>query len=144
MSSDIHILLVEDNDGDILLTREALDGHRIGHLSVVKDGEAAIRFLEGEAPYEAERAVSMVLLDINLPKIDGIEVLDHIKKSEHLRSIPVIMLTTSDSEEDIRKSYYKHANSYITKPGDLDEFSRQLRTIEDYWTSTAQLPPACS
>lgn len=144
MHSDIHILLVEDNDGDILLTREALDGNGIGHLSVVKDGEAAIRFLEGEAPYETERSVSMVLLDINLPKVDGIEVLDHIKNSDRLRAIPVIMLTTSSAPDDIQKSYYKHANSYITKPGDLEEFTRQLRLIEDYWISTAQLPPACS
>ena len=107
------------------------------HRTPARERARVVAFMEQESP-------DLILLDINLPRMDGTEVLGIIKSDPELKRIPVIMLTTSSSQDDIQRSYYKHANSYITKPGDLDEFSRQLRIIEDYWTSTAQLPPACS
>ena len=138
---DVHILLVDDNEGDILLTKEALAEARIiNKISVAYDGIEAIRFLRKEAPFEGGETPDLILLDINLPMMDGTEVLSVIKNDAGLRRIPVIMLTTSSSEKDILTSYNNHANCYITKPVDLEQFMCVVRTIEDFWISIVRLP----
>lgn len=137
----IHILLVDDNEGDILLTREALDDARIiNKISIAYDGLEAIRFLKKE-PGGVDTP-DLILLDINLPKMNGTEVLGIIKNDPDLKRIPVIMLTTSSAEKDIFASYDNHANCYITKPVDLDRFMDVVRTIEDFWISIVKLPKA--
>jgi two-component system, chemotaxis family, response regulator Rcp1 len=136
----IHILLVDDNEGDILLTREALDDARIvNKISIAYDGLEAIRFLK-KGP--SANTPDLILLDINLPKMNGTEVLGIIKNDPDLKRIPVIMLTTSSAEKDILASYDNHANCYITKPVDLDRFMSVVRTIEDFWISIVKLPKA--
>jgi CheY-like chemotaxis protein len=138
---EIHILLVDDNEGDILLTREALDDARIiNKVSIAYDGLEAIRFLK--EPPAREGIPDLILLDINLPRMNGTEVLEVIKNDPELKRIPVIMLTTSSSEKDILASYNNHANCYITKPVDLDRFMDVIRTIEDFWISIVKLPKA--
>jgi len=138
---EIHILLVDDNEGDILLTREALEEAKIvNRISVAYDGMEAIRFLRGSSPFTHRDTPDLILLDINLPKMDGKEVLGIIKSDPELRRIPVIMLTTSSSEKDIFASYDNHANCYITKPVDLERFMEVVRTIEDFWISIVKLP----
>ncbi len=135
----IHILLVDDNEGDILLTREALDDARIvNKISIAYDGLEAIRFLK-KSPVGADTP-DLILLDINLPKMNGTEVLGIIKNDPDLKRIPVIMLTTSSAEKDILASYDNYANCYITKPVDLNKFMDVVRTIEDFWISTVKLP----
>ncbi len=137
----IHILLVEDNEGDILLTTEALEeGKIINKVSVVKDGKLAIDFLNNKEPYADVEIPSLILLDINLPKKNGHEVLKYIKGSEKFRHIPIIMLTTSSSEKDIHEAYNHYANCFITKPGDVDEFMEAVTKIENFWISIVQLP----
>lgn len=137
----IHILLVEDNEGDILLTKEALaDGKIYNLLSVVKDGKEALDFLEKKGKYSGEKTPDLVLLDVNLPKKSGHEVLRFIKQNENLKSIPVIMLTTSSSERDIAESYKNYANCYITKPVDADEFIKAVLSLENFWINIVQLP----
>lgn len=137
----IHILLVEDNEGDIVLTTEAFEEGRITNsISVVKDGWEAIQYLEQNEGYEDVKKPDLVLLDINLPKINGHEVLKHIKSSEKLKQIPVVMLTTSSDEVDIKKSYDNFANCYITKPVEVDNFIHAISTIEEFWISIVQLP----
>lgn len=141
----IHILLVDDNEGDILLTREALSEARIiNKISIAYDGVEAISFLKKRPPYRDTDTPDLILLDINLPKMDGTEVLSIIKNDPELRRIPVIMLTTSSSEKDILASYDNHANCYITKPVDLDRFMAVVRTIEDFWISIVKLPKIAS
>jgi chemotaxis family two-component system response regulator Rcp1 len=141
----IHILLVDDNEGDILLTREALDDARIiNKISIAYDGMEAISFLKKHPPYRETETPDLILLDINLPKMDGTEVLSIIKNDPDLKRIPVIMLTTSSSEKDILASYNNHANCYITKPVDLDRFMDVVRTIEDFWISIVKLPKIAS
>jgi CheY-like chemotaxis protein len=136
----IHILLVDDNEGDILLTREALDDARIvNKISIAYDGLEAIRFLKKQVPGGGETP-DLILLDINLPKMNGTEVLSIIKNDPELKRIPVIMLTTSSAEKDILASYDNYANCYITKPVDLDRFMDVVRTIEDFWISIVKLP----
>jgi CheY-like chemotaxis protein len=136
----IHILLVDDNEGDILLTREALDDARIiNKISIAYDGLEAIRFLKKG---HGAQTPDLILLDINLPKMNGTEVLGIIKNDPDLKRIPVIMLTTSSAEKDILASYDNHANCYITKPVDLDRFMSVVRTIEDFWISIVKLPKA--
>ena len=143
MKKEVHILLVDDNEGDILLTREALgDARIINKVSVAYDGMEAIRFLKKPAAYED--VPDLILLDINLPKMNGTEVLELIKNDPELKRIPVIMLTTSSAEKDILASYDNHANCYITKPVDLDRFMDVVRTIEDFWISIVKLPKANS
>jgi CheY-like chemotaxis protein len=138
---EIHILLVDDNDGDILLTREALEEARIvNRISVASDGVQALCFLKKEHPFKHEDSPDLILLDINLPRMDGTELLGIIKRDPELRRIPVIMLTTSSSERDILTSYDNHANCYITKPVDLERFMDVVRTIEDFWISIVKLP----
>ena len=136
----IHILLVDDNEGDILLTREALEEARIiNKISIAYDGIQAIDLLKKSARV-AGTMPDLILLDINLPKMNGTEVLSIIKNDPDLRRIPVIMLTTSSSEKDILASYDNYANCYITKPVDLDRFMDVVRTIEDFWISIVKLP----
>jgi CheY-like chemotaxis protein len=137
----IHILLVEDNEGDILLTTDALEeGKIINKVSVVKDGKLAIDFLNNKEPYVDAEIPNLILLDINLPKKNGHEVLKYIKGSEKFRHIPIIMLTTSSSEKDIHEAYNHYANCFITKPVDVDEFMEAVTKIESFWISIVQLP----
>ncbi len=136
-----HILLVEDNEGDIILTMEALNEGKAGNkISIARDGEQAIQFLNKEGVYSNAPRPDLILLDINLPRIDGNEVLIYIKTNPILQSIPVIMLSTSTSEKDIADSYKNHANSYISKPADLDKFFEVIQKIENYWISIVHLP----
>ena len=136
----IHILLVDDNEGDILLTREALEEARIiNKISIAYDGIQAIDLLKKSARV-AGTMPDLILLDINLPKMNGTEVLSIIKTDPDLRRIPVIMLTTSSSEKEILASYDNYANCYITKPVDLHRFMDVVRTIEDFWISIVKLP----
>ena len=137
----VKILLVEDNEGDIVLTREALEEcNIIGKIEIARDGVTAIKFFEDILREEHSNLPDMVLLDINLPKKNGHEVLHFIKEHDLLRHIPVIMLTTSSSEKDIVESYKHYANCYITKPVDLDNFIDVISQIESYWFNIVQLP----
>ena len=137
----IQVLLVEDSPGDIRLTQEALKDAKIHiNLQVVRDGEQAMSFLMREGEYANAPRPDLILLDLNLPKKDGREVLKEIKESETLKIIPVVILTTSASEADILRSYSLHANCYITKPVTLDGFLTVVRSIEDFWMSVVKLP----
>ena len=138
---EIRILLVEDNEGDIVLTLKALrSAHVHNPIDVVRDGEEAIRFLHKEGAYAGAETPGLILMDINLPKLDGKEVLAVIKNHETLRVIPVVMLTTSDSEKDIIQSYYHHANCFITKPVNYKAFMEVIQTFKEFWISIVQLP----
>ena len=133
----IEILLVEDNEGDVELTREALAEGKVRNvLRVARDGVEALEMLRA-----AERLPDLILLDLNLPKKDGREVLEEIKGDPALLSIPVVILTTSKSEVDVVDTYRKHANCYITKPVDLDQFIDVVRSVEDFWLTVVRLPP---
>lgn len=139
----IEILLVEDNPGDVRLTLEALEeGKVMNNLSVVGDGVEALAFLRQEGKHADAPYPDLILLDLNLPKKNGYEVLKEIKKDPSLKRIPVVILTVSKDEEDILKSYNLHANCYITKPVDLDQFINIVKSIEDFWLSLVKLPPA--
>jgi len=138
----VEILLVEDNPGDVRLTVEALKDAKVrNRLTVVGDGEAALAYLRREGRYAEAQRPDLILLDLNLPRKDGREVLQEIKADESLRSIPVVVLTTSQAEQDIAKSYNLHANCYITKPVDLDRFVEVVRAIESFWFTIVKLPP---
>jgi CheY-like chemotaxis protein len=135
------ILLVEDSPGDVRLTREALRDAKICNaLNVVRDGEAALAFLRREGEYAAAPRPDIVLLDLNLPRKDGREVLEEMKADDDLRRIPVIVLTTSLAEQDVLRSYDLHVNAYVTKPLDLDGFVAVVRSIESFWLSIVRLP----
>lgn len=137
----IEILLVEDNPGDVRLTEEALkEGKVLNSMHVAKDGIEALSFLHKEGKYADAVRPDLILLDLNMPKKDGREVLAEIKHDEKLRRIPVVILTTSEAEEDIVKTYDSHANCYITKPVDLDQFIKVIKSIEDFWLSIVKLP----
>jgi CheY-like chemotaxis protein len=137
----INILLVEDNPGDVRLTREALNENKIvNELSLAGDGEEALKFLRKENGYENAPKPDLILLDLNLPKKDGRQVLAEIKNDEKLKRIPVIILTSSKAEEDILKMYNLHANCYITKPIDLKQFMQVIKTIEEFWLTIVKLP----
>jgi two-component system, chemotaxis family, response regulator Rcp1 len=137
----IQVLLVEDNPGDVRLTKEALkEGKLLNQLTVVGDGVEALSFLRKEGIYADAVQPELILLDLNLPKKDGREVLAEIKADPNLRRIPVVVLTTSSSEEDILKIYDLHANCYITKPVDLEQFMGVVKSIEDFWVSVVKLP----
>ncbi|HWP56445.1 MAG TPA: response regulator [Candidatus Acidoferrales bacterium] len=141
-SGAIEVLLVEDNPGDVRLTREALkEGRLLNNVSVAADGIEALAFLRREGKYAHAPTPDLILLDLNLPKKDGREVLAEIKADPRLRRIPVVVLTTSSAEEDIVKTYDLHANCYITKPVDLEQFMRVVKSIEDFWVSVVRLPP---
>ena len=137
----IEILLVEDNPGDARLTQEALkDGKLANHLSVIGDGESALRYLRREGKFVDRPKPDLVLLDLNLPGKDGREVLGEMKADPALRRIPVVVLTTSDAEADLLKSYDLYANCYIVKPLDLEQFVSVIRGIENFWLSIVNLP----
>lgn len=138
----VEILLIEDNPGDIRLTEEAFKEGKIrNNLRVVTNGVKAISFLRKEGKYKKAVRPDLILLDLNLPKKDGREVLAEIKNDKNLRRIPVVVLTTSKAEEDIVRSYDLHANSYITKPVDMDDFIGIVRSIEEFWFNIVKLPP---
>ncbi len=138
----IDILLVEDNPGDADLAREALEAGKLNNqLFVVGDGEAAMDFLFQSGSYSEMPRPDLILLDLNLPRKDGREVLADIKAHKDLKRIPVVILTTSDAEEDVLRSYNLHANCFITKPIDLNQFVKVVRSIEDFWFSIVVLPP---
>lgn len=142
VGKSVDILLVEDNPGDVRLTQEALkEGKVNNNLSVVSDGVEAMAFLRRQGKYAESPRPDLILLDLNLPKKDGREVLVEVKADENLRRIPVVVLTTSDSEKDILRSYNLHANCYITKPVDLDKFITVVKSIEDFWLTIVKLPP---
>ena len=141
-SRPVEILLVEDNPGDARLTQEALrEGKIRNNLSHVKDGAEALSFLRREKGFEAAPTPDIVLLDLNLPKKDGRQVLSEMKQDDGLKSIPVVVLTTSEAEQDILRSYELHANCYISKPVDLEKFISIVRAIEDFWLAVVKLPP---
>ncbi len=138
----IEILLVEDNPGDIRLTQEALKDSKLhNNLSVVEDGVEALAFLRCEGKYAKAPRPDIILLDLNLPRKDGREVLEEIKSHDTLKRIPVVVLTTSDDDMDIIATYNLHANCYITKPVDLQQFVRIVKSIENFWFSIVKLPP---
>lgn len=135
------ILLVEDNPGDAFLTKEALRESRFLHrLSIVEDGEEAMQFLRRQGNYGDAPRPDLILLDLNLPKMDGRELLAEIKEDAHLRHIPVIVLTTSDARQDIWGAYKLHANCYLTKPIQMDDFLQKVRSVEDFWLTVVRLP----
>lgn len=137
----IHILLIEDNEGDILLTEEAFLISKIKNvISVVRDGWEAMLFLEKKEQYTTAETPDLILLDVNIPKLNGHEVLYKIKSNPQIQHIPVIMLTTSSSEQDILKSYKNHVNCFITKPVETNAFIKVITSIEDFWISIVQLP----
>ncbi len=137
----LNILLIEDNPGDVRLAQEAFkEGQLEVQLDVVMDGLEAINFLHKEAPYQFSNRPDLILLDLNLPKKDGREVLGEIKGDPLLRSIPVVILTTSNAEQDVLHSYDLHVNCYINKPVDFDNFFEIIKKIEDFWLNTAILP----
>jgi len=138
----VEILLVEDNPGDVRLAREGLSECKIrNNLHVVDDGVKAMAFLRRQDEYAKVPRPDIVLLDLNLPRKDGREVLREVKEDENLRTIPVVVLTTSKAEEDILKSYSLHANCYVTKPMGLQQFLDVVRSIEDFWFTIVKLPP---
>ena len=138
----IEILLVEDNPGDVRLTQEALRaGKMLNRLHVVEDGERAMQFLRRQSPYVDAPSPDLILLDLNLPKKDGREVLAEIKQDSTLQRIPVVVLTTSQADEDICRAYKLNANCYVAKPVDLDQFINVVKSIEDFWLTVVRLPP---
>jgi CheY-like chemotaxis protein len=138
----VEVLLVEDNPGDVRLTQEALREGKVNTaLSVVSNGVEALAFLRKESPYEQAPRPDLILLDLNLPRKDGREVLSELKGDESLRQIPVVVLTTSRAEEDISRAYDLHANCYVPKPVDLDQFIDVVQMINDFWLTTVLLPP---
>ncbi len=141
-SARIDILLVEDNPGDVRLTTEALkEAKVVNELYVVRDGVEALSFLRREGPHAGAPRPDLMLLDLNLPRKNGREVLAEIKDDPGLRRIPVVILTTSQAEEDVLKAYNLHANSYIVKPANFEQFLEVVRSLEDFWLKAVELPP---
>jgi chemotaxis family two-component system response regulator Rcp1 len=137
----IEVLLVEDSPGDVRLTQEAFrDANRAIHLNVACDGVEAMAFLRREGAHRRSPRPDLILLDLNLPKMDGREVLAHIKEDDSLKLIPTVILTTSDAEADIVKSYQLQANCYLSKPVELDEFEALVKSINDFWLTKVKLP----
>jgi CheY-like chemotaxis protein len=136
----INVLLVEDDPGDVLMTREAFEEYLHNQLDVVTDGVAALAYLRREEPYTDAPRPDLVLLDLNLPRRDGREVLQEVKADEDLRHIPVIVLTTSQAEEDVLRSYQLHANAYVTKPVDFEGFIEAIKQIDHFFVSVVKLP----
>lgn len=138
---DVHILLVEDNEGDIVLTKEALaDAKMKNKVSVSRDGEEAINYLNNAAQSPEALLPDFILLDINLPKVDGKEVLSYIKSTPKLKKIPVVILSTSSNEADISDAYNNYANCFISKPVDFNKFFDVVKMIEDFWITIVKLP----
>ncbi|HTJ83248.1 MAG TPA: response regulator [Polyangiaceae bacterium] len=141
MNKPIRVLLVEDNPGDADLTRETLETSKLRmEISVVIDGTQAVAHLLKRPPFEDAPRPDLILLDLNLPKMDGKEVLAEIRRHDHLRSIPVVILTSSDAEQDIAKTYALGANCYVTKPVGLGAFQSIVRSVEDFWFTVVKLP----
>jgi len=139
----VQILLVEDSPGDVSLTREALREGRVrNELNVVADGVEAMAYLHGEPPYEGRILPDFVLLDLNLPRMDGREVLDEMKNDDALKHIPVVVLTTSSSEADVLRSYQLHANAFVSKPVAFGDFIDAIRQLEGFWLEIVRLPGA--
>jgi CheY-like chemotaxis protein len=139
--SPIDILLVEDDPGDVLMTQEAFEHHKIrNRLFVVSDGVEALQFLRQEGSYADMPRPGLILLDLNLPRKDGREVLADIKSAPELRTIPVVVLTTSEAEEDVLRSYHLHANAYVSKPVDFDRFIEAIRQIDNFFVAVVKLP----
>ncbi|CAM3525702.1 response regulator [Isoptericola cucumis] len=137
----IEVLLVEDDPGDVLMTREAFDEHKVvNRLSVVADGVSAMEFLRQEGEHAGAPTPDLILLDLNLPRMDGREVLAAVKADERLKHIPVVVLTTSEAEEDVLRSYSLHANAYVTKPVDFERFIQVVRQIDDFFVTVVRLP----
>ncbi|HXN38489.1 MAG TPA: response regulator [Solirubrobacteraceae bacterium] len=136
------ILLVEDDPGDVMLIRDALAEHKVGNtLSIVSDGVQAMEFVRGQGAYEGVDRPNLVLLDLNLPRKSGAEVLADIKGDPELSTIPVVVLTTSESEDDVLRSYQHHANAFITKPLDFEQFKDIVRQIDEFFIGIVKLPP---
>ena len=137
----VEVLLVEDDPGDVLMTREAFEDYKVANqLHVVQDGAEAMSFLRREGDYAGAPRPDLVLLDLNLPRMDGREVLQAIKGDPELASIPVVVLTTSEAEEDVLRSYSLHANAYVTKPVDFVRFIEVVRQIDDFFVTVVRLP----
>ncbi|MBP7578689.1 MAG: response regulator [Candidatus Obscuribacter sp.] len=142
MTTLINILIVDDSADDVEFTMTALRNTKLANdISVVNDGVEALQYLRKEAPFENAKEPSLVLLDLNMPRKDGREVLQEMKGDERLKHIPVVILTTSQAEEDIIKSYDLHANCYISKPIDLMELSKVVQAIDNFWFGVVKLPP---
>ena len=142
---DVHkpvdVLLVEDDEGDVLMTREAFEFYKIRNpLHVVTDGEQALQFVRRVGPYADAPRPGLILLDVNLPRVGGLEVLAELKQDPELVVVPVVMLTTSQAEEDILRSYKLHANAFVSKPVDFDHFMAAIRQIDDFFLTLVQLP----
>ena len=138
---EIQVLLVEDDPGDVLMTREAFEDYKLRNtLHVVNDGEQAMAFLRQEGEYAGHPRPDLVLLDLNLPRMDGREVLEAIKSDAELSSIPVVVLTTSEAEDDVLRSYSLHANAYVTKPVDFERFINVVRQIDYFFVTVVRLP----
>ena len=139
--TEIDVLLVEDDAGDVLMTQEAFEHHKLrNQLHVVSDGVEALAFLRREGQYADAPRPGLILLDLNLPRKDGREVLEEVKNDGSLRSIPIVVLTTSQAEEDILRSYSLHANAYVAKPVDFERFIQVIRQIDDFFVSVVKLP----
>jgi CheY-like chemotaxis protein len=139
--SVVDVLLVEDDPGDVVLIREAFEYNKVHNaLHVVSDGVEALDFLHRRGEYEGAPRPDLVLLDLNLPRKDGREVLEEVKADRDLRTIPIVVLTTSEAEEDILRSYDLHANAYVTKPVDFDRFIEVVRLIDDFFVTVVKLP----
>lgn len=138
----IDILLVDDDHGDVLLTTKALHQGKVSNqIHVARDGVEAMAFLNREGEFKSARRPDLIFLDLNMPRKDGREVLEEIKRNDELRTIPVVVLTTSDADRDILRSYHLHANCYVTKPVNMDQFMHVVRDIQGYWFSVVKLPP---
>jgi CheY-like chemotaxis protein len=138
----VEVLLVEDDAGDVLMTREAFEDHKVSnHLTVVSDGAEALAYLRREGVYANAVRPDLILLDLNLPRRDGREVLEEVKQDEELGQIPVVVLTTSSADEDILRSYQLHANAYVTKPVDFERFIDVIRQIDQFFVTVVKLPP---
>ena len=137
----IDVLLVEDDPGDVLMTREAFEHNKVRNtLTVVADGVSALEYLRKEGEHAGASTPDLILLDLNLPRMDGREVLEALKADERLRMIPVVVLTTSEAEEDVVRSYALHANAYVTKPVDFDAFITVVRQIDEFFVEVVRLP----
>lgn len=138
----VEILLVEDSEPDILLTEEAFSEARVrNRLHVVRDGEEALQFLRREGDYAAAPRPDVILMDINMPRKNGLEVLEEVKADPSLRSIPVLILTTSQAEDDVQRSYSGHASGYVVKPVGFENFLQAIRAFEDFWLTFVRFPP---
>ena len=141
VTTPIEILLIEDDLGDALMAREAFEGRtEARRLTIIRDGESAVKYLRKQGEHAAAVTPDLILLDLNLPRMDGREVLAEIKADPRLRSIPVVILTTSEAEDDVARSYALHANAYVTKPRDFDDFTEILRRIDEFFTTVVRLP----